>query len=290
MVTFEDIQEALKDESMKGKVITALTPDVQKALETSGMIIRSKEQDEAYVNAKVEPLVEVKIKDQIKSVHEKYDQDLLELTGDRKKPEEKTYDFLKRKIAEIKASKGGDDVDKDKLKSLQDSLEKMKKDHETEISTIHSGYLKNEVGMNVHVAVSGFNIAVPANLTDDQKADFIARQRKMIASDFQSAFTAKKDNEGNIVFYKGEQLQISTKDGKPLTAEQLIAENYQTYFAAPGRKQGGAGSGGDYVKELSVTSTKQDILSWLKANNYQENTKDFLDKYEELQKKYGIIK
>lgn len=127
MVTFEDIQEALKDESMKGKLVTALTPDVQKALESTGMIIRSKEQDEAYVNAKVEPLVEVKIKDQIKSVHEKYDQDLLELTGDRKKPEEKTYDFLKRKIAEIKASKGGDDVDKDKLKSLQDSLEKMKK-------------------------------------------------------------------------------------------------------------------------------------------------------------------
>lgn len=288
-LTFDEIKAALADEGIKTQVVNSVLTDAQKALENSGMVIRTKEQDEAYLNAKVEPLVEVKIKDQIKALHEKYDQDLFELTGDRKKPEEKTYDFLKRKVTEIKeAAKGGNPVDKDQLKQLQEMLENEKKSKQTELSQVHETYFRKEVALNLSAAVAGFTIAVPSQLTDEQKTDFANKQKEMIVQNFQSVYTAKKDNDGNVVFYKGEELQVSTKDGKPLSAADLIAENYTTYFAATGRKLSGAGTAGG--NELSASSTKEDVIANLKAKGISETSKEFMDQYEEALKKYGIVK
>lgn len=290
MPTIEEIKAALSDEAVKSEVIKTVLPDAQKALEASGHIIRTKEQDEAYVNAKVDPLVEVKIKDQIKAVHERYDNDLLELTGERKKPEEKTYDFLKRKISEIKgASKGGDPVDKDQLKKLQDLLDAEKNGRKTDIEALHNDYFKKENTFNVRTSLAGFNIAAPATLSDDDKKDFVARQRGMIERDFLSTYTAKKDNDGNIVYYKGEELQVSNKDGKPLSASDLIAANYATYFAKDSREQKGGGTGGA-ATEITGSSTKADVMKHLESKGVKKNTKEFTDQYEKLCKEHGIIK
>lgn len=258
------------------------------ALGQKGFIVRTKADEESYLNTYKAQVIEQEIPTKIKEVHDKYDEDLLTLTGERKAPTEKTYDFLKRKISEIKASKIEDPVLKEQLVTLQKNLEAKDKEYQTKIQTMESDYFKRELSGMVSNALDLVNIAMPAHLkTDDEKQKYVASQKSMMKRDMMDNVTAKKDKEGNVVFYNGDQPLTSTTDGKPLKAIDIIKDRYAFYLAAELPKASGAGTGGNGGSEGKFT-TKEQVYQHLEAKGLTPLTKQFSDEYAKIIREQGI--
>lgn len=285
----DEIKALLGDKATEETLIEMLAPEATRHLESKGHIIRTKDQDESYISSKVEEF----IKPRIAELHKKYDDDFFEVLGERKSPNQKTYDFAKEKLAELKSLRAtagkGDQVLQDKIKQLETTISTIKSTHEGEISALKEASFKTSLNAQISSVLDAVTIAIPAHLTTDtEKAAFIASQKQMLKADFLQNFTAKEDENGNLVFYKGESLQSSTKDGKPLSASDLISENYKHYFAKDVRTQGGAGSGqgGDHVNGFKTT---QEVYNYLKEQGIDEESKEYSDKALELIRKHGIV-
>jgi hypothetical protein len=285
----DEIKQILGDKADENALLEMLEPEASKYLETKGHIIRTKDQDESYINTQVEE----RIKPKISELHKKYDEDFFEILGERKAPNEKTYEFAKRKLAELKesaAGKGGDQVLQDKIKQMEISMNEMKANHATELSSIKQKAFQSSLDSKISSFLDSTNIAIPAHLTtDEEKNAFVANQKRMLKADFISTFTAKEDENGNLVFYKGETLQASNKDGKPLTASEIIAANYSTYFAKQQNPKGGAGSGQGGNPDKGF-ATRSEVYEYLKEQGLDENSKEFNDKAVEFIRKYGLTK
>jgi hypothetical protein len=266
-----------------------LVKGIVPVLGQKGFVVRSKADEESYLNTYKSQVIEQEIPTRIKEVHDKYDEDLFTLTGERKAPTEKTYDFLKRKISEIKASKIDDPVLKEQLTTLQKTLESKDKEHKTALEKMESDYFKRELNGMVSNALDTVNIAIPAHLkTDEEKQKYVASQKNMMKRDMLDNVTAKKDKDGNVVFYNGEQPLTSTTDGKPLQAIDLIKDRYGFYLAAETQKTTGAGTGGNGGADGKFT-TKEQVMEHLKAKGLKPLTKAFSDEYGKIIKEQGIM-
>ena len=254
-----------------------------------GYIVRTQSDEQSYLDKFKTQVIEQDIPARIKAVHDQYDNDLFELTGERKAPTEKTYDFVKRKITEIKTSKIEDPVLKEQLQTLQRQLEDKEKVHKKVVDDIESKYFGREIDMLVTSDLSQVNIALPAHLkTDDEKQKYISSQKSLMKKDLLSSFQAKQDNDGNIIFYEGDKQLISNTDGKPLKPLDIIKDKYAFYIAKDeGRQQNGGGTGGNGGQ--GTFTTKEEVYKYLETKGIEPLTKQFNDEYAKLVKEHGII-
>jgi len=290
-ITVDEIKAAIdSDSSLVGQILGHIESPALNHFVSKGYIIRNKEQDTNYFNTIKNQVIEQEIPSRIKEVHDKYDEDIFQLTGERKAPTEKTYEFLKRKISDIKSSKIEDSVLKEQLTTLQKQLEEKDKKYKSEMTDLESKYFGREIDFLVSSDLGQINIALPAHLkTDEEKQKYISTQKSMMKRDLLSALTAKKDNDGNVIFYDGEKQLISTTDGKPLKALDIIKERYGYYLAKDDiRQQGGAGTGGNNTPGSNFTS-KEQVYKYLESKGIQPLTKQFNDEYAKLIKEHGII-
>lgn len=270
--------------SQNDELVKGIVP----VLGQKGFIVRTQAEEQSYLNTYKTQVIADEIPGKIKEVHDKYDEDLFSLTGKRKNHSEKTYDFVKRVFNELKTSKIEDPVLKEQLTTLQTQLSELDTKHKREVSELETKYFGRELDMLVSTELSNINIALPAHLTSDEdKQKYINTQKSMMKRDMLSALTAKKDNEGNIVFYEGDKQLISTTDGKPLKPADIIKQKYGYYLAKDeGRKQGGAGSGGNGGG--STFTTKDQVYQSLEARGLKPLTKAFSDEYVKVCKENNI--
>lgn len=288
----EEVTALLGDKFNADQLAEMLTPEVQTRL-SSTHVIRTKEDDESFLSSHVSQEVDAKIGQRIGELHQKYEDDIFEITGLRKKATEKAYEFNKRLLKELKSKAdgaGGDQGLKDQIQSLTDTLTQKETEYATNLSSIQSAAFKKQLEIVTSGVFDSKNIDIPARITDDEgKQKYITDQKRLLRKDFLDRFTPKEDNEGNITFYVGDKLQVNNKDGKPLTAEELINDNYSSYFSTPaGNKQGGAGSGKDGIPS-SGFSTMDQIYTHLQGKGLEMNTKAFTDAAIKLKKEHGII-
>lgn len=287
---------------LKTGLIGALREDVLTVLKSDG-VYRTKEEEknflDNYEKTIIPAKVEAEIGNKIRETYDRLDKDIEEVTGLKKGPHEKTYDFNKRVLAKLKADAaagtGGDDALRQQLEQAQQQLEE-RKDYvpKSELEKLQSQYFTKELNGRVHSAIGKHVIAVPAHITDEAaKKQYTDSQARFIAGDFLSRFTAKADAEGNLTFFEGDKLQTDSKTAKPLTEAQLIEQHYGTYFAptkAPGK---GAGSGkGDDGKEVDAAEsdlkTKADVTEHLTKKGFVMGDRAFNDEYKRILTEQGI--
>lgn len=268
------------------ELIKAAIPSISK----KGYKIRTETDEQSFLDSFKNQVIETEIPARIKEVHDRYDADLFELTGKRKQPAEKTYDFLKREITELKNSQIADPVTKERIKALEAQLETKQTEFKKELEAVENKYFKRELEMSIGAALDNVNIALPAQLkTDEEKEKYIKAQRSMMKRDMLE-LVAKKDNEGNIVFYDKEKPLTSNENGKPLTPSDIIKDRYGLYIAKDeGRKMTGAGTGGNNGSGDKAFQNKEAIIAHLTANGVQQGTKDFYTQYEKLCKESGLL-
>lgn len=286
------VKDALGDKFTEAQLIDQLMPDVQTKLGETH-IIRTKEDDDSLVSSRVTQEVDAKISAKISEAHQKYDDDIFEITGLRKKVNEKTYEFNKRVLADLKAKAagaGGDQALKDQITSLTETLTQKDNDHATELTKIQQGAFEKQLKLIVKAEFDGRNIDIPAKITTDEaKQKYINDQKRLLEQDFLSKYTPKEDSEGNIVYYLGEKIQQNTTNGKPLTASELISADYGSYFSAPGNKQTGAGSGKEGIPAEGFSSTEQVYEYLEKSKNMEPGSLAFTNEARKLIKEHGII-
>ena len=289
---------------LKNALIGSLKNDVLEVLKGEGIVIRTKDEETEYLSNYEKNIipgkVEAEIGPKVRAIHDKYDDNLFELTGERKESHEKTYDFLKRKINELKASKskGNDDpVLADQIKQLQDKL----KERESyvapdEVEKLKTKFFNEHVGLRLGGSLEKNAIAIPAHITDEKaKNNYIETQRRFIKNDFLTRFTAKHDDAGNVVYYEGDKLLTDPKTAAPLTEEKILAQHYAGYFVPEKPAVGGAGSGkGEKVLDQNEANlkTKEDVINYLtkklEPQGIKQGNAEFLKEYQRIIKDYGI--
>lgn len=294
MIVLKDIQEAVgANPAFLTEILGNYEKDSITYLGTKGFTIRNKTDDDSFIENQLKAEEDRIVAPAVKKIHDAYDKDLKELFGETKGNHEKTYDFLKRKISEIQKKVGDttDPVLKEQLTELQGKIKQMEIDHAKALEDKDTEFFSKEIDMMLGQSLEKGSIAIPAHLTtEDQKQTYVANQRKMIKSDFKGAFVAKKDKDGNLVFYKDDKPLVSTKDGKPLSADAILDEHYGNYFIKQSsKKQQGTGTGKLNTEGKIVYTTKDEVMEAVKALGIKEHTDAFTKKYTELCTESGLF-
>lgn len=252
-LTVEAIQQEIaKDPELKKGLISSFKSDFTESLKSEGVILRSPDEEKEFLSNYEKNIIPAKVESEIgqkvRAVHDQYDNDLFELTGERKQPHEKTYDFLKRKMADLKKQKkdGNDDpVLADKIKTLENQI----KEREgwvspAEVAKIKDKHFKDNVNLRLGVNMDKRPLSIPDHITEERaKQEYVSKKREMLSLHFLNQFTPKEDNEGNVVYYLEDQIQIDTHTGKPLNEGQLLDKFYGADFVPEKKATHGAGSG-----------------------------------------------
>ena len=287
---------------LKSGLIGALREDVLAVLKTDG-VYRTKEEEQAFLSnyekTVIPQKVDAEIGNKIRETYDRFDKDIEEVTGLKKGPHEKTYEFNKRVLAKLKADAaagtGGDEVLRQQLEAAQKELEQ-RKDYvpKSELEKLQEQYFKKDLNARIQSALGKQNIAIPAHITDDAgKKAYLETQSRFIAGDFLSSFTAKTDAEGNVTYFEGDRLLTDPKTAKPLTEQQIIEANYGAYFVpakAPAKGAGsGKGGGADDTDPAEADlKTKADVNDYLDKKGLVMGDKKRNEEYKRILTEQGI--
>jgi hypothetical protein len=289
----EEVTALLGDKFTQDSILEMLLPDAQTKLTASGHVIRKKEDDDSYVASKAKELKDAEIGTHVGTLHQMYEDQIASL-GFQKKSNEKTSDFQKRILAELKlkadSATGGDEVLKQQIQTLTDNLTKANADKEAEVGQIKDKYFKKRVDSEISSDLNTFPIAIPATIkTDADKQSFAENQRRLLKLQLLNDYTVKEDNDGNVLFYKGEVLEKSTTNGAPLTASDIIKRDFAPYMDTTTAMGGGAGSSASGTT-AGTFQTKAEVYEHLKANGYEEGSNKLTQAAAKIIKEQGIIK
>jgi hypothetical protein len=290
----EEVTALLGDKFNQDAILDMLLPDAQTKLTASGHVIRKQADDDSYVASKAREMTDAEIGTKLGSVYQNLEDIIKETTGLTKKSNEKATDFNKRVLKELKiqadSATGGDEVLKQQIQTLTANLETAANEKETAVNEIKNGYFKKQVDFALSAELNGLNLAVPPHIkTDDEKKAFVANQRRLLKLQLTNDYTIKEDNDGNITFYKGDQLEKSQKDGKALSASEIIARDFTPYIDVTAPKGGGAGSQGGGNAGDTTFTTKEAVMAHLKASGLEEGSNKFTQAYAKIVKEQGII-
>jgi hypothetical protein len=286
----QEIREAAnKQPEIKTAIISSFKEDFIKGAEAEGLIIRTKEQDQQYLDTHVKTVVDGKIAEVLKGkVGEEFgkamnqiDSEIKGITGVEKNNGEKTTDYAKRALAEIK-SKGGDAATKERVSQLEKLLHDTKTDLEKQLTEEKENAFKRENEFQVSSALDKVNIAVPIHLkTDAEKQAYVNQQKALIKTGFLTSYKSERDSDGNIIYKEDGKPLLNIKDGKPQNASDIIGSKYSAWFVPEQAKVTGTGtgqqsSGGGQFK------TSEDVHNHLKANGIDASSEKYLQEFEKL--------
>jgi|GEM_PF-1824574 hypothetical protein len=289
----DEVVALLGNKFTADQILEQLLPDAQTKLTANGHVIRKKEDDDSYVASKAKELKDAEIGTHVGTLHQFYEDQITDL-GYTKKSNEKTSDFQKRVLSELKlkadAATGGDSVLKQQIETLTANLDKATSDAATQATDLKNKFFKKQVDSELSGELNKIAIAIPTTIkTDAEKQAYAENQRKLLKLQLLNDYTAKEDNDGNVLFYKGEILEKSTINGAPLTANDIIKRDFSAYMDVTAAKGGGAGSSASGTS-AGTFQTRQEVYDHLKTSGYEEGTNKFTQAAVKIIKEQGIIK
>ena len=289
-MTIEEIKTAVeKQPELKTAIVSSFKPDFVAGAEAEGMVVRTKDQDQQYLTNHVNAVVSDRVKTELQkevdkefgNAMRKIDEEIKTVTGVEKKPGEKTTDYAKRAVEEKR--QGGDPVTKERVTQLETLLANTKTEYETKLKDAETQLFDKEKEWSVNSYLDKANIAVPVHLkTDEEKQNFVNQQKALIRQGFLGSHTAKKDEQGNTIYYEGDKPLMNQKDGKPMQPGDIIGAKYSAWFVPPGKKVGGTGEGGGGGLPEGGFKKKDEIHAWLSANGHEVGSKAYMEKFEAM--------
>ncbi len=280
-MTKEEIQKGLEaNPDLKKDLVELVETEAVEHLKTKGHVIRTKDEETTflanYEKEKIDPRVE--------ELYSGIDKDIHKSTGIPKNTNEKTYEYLKRvlnplvnevntlkKQIERGLDKNGDELSKQQIKALEDKLaaKELEVSNLTELKNKEVSELKQNFTINE--ALIGKKIAVPASVPDDKKAAYIKQKRDFISTQFKANNTAV-EQDGKIVYKQGDKIRLNSKTNQPMTAEEIIEEDFQFEFEIEKKSAGGAGgsggAGGEGNAEESEVTDKTTLYAYLNKKGW----------------------
>ena len=193
--------------------------------------------------------VEKSIGDEISKVHSRYDDDLFQITGLRKEPSEKTYDFNKRIVNDLKTKaesaegleqkiedlkgKSPDETLKRENADLLKQYNDLKTEHDDKVGEMQSKFKGTQIMGRLDAAMQGlkFKDSIP----DTVRSTVInaAKVKLSESADMNEDILVFRDKEGIILKNRENSLE-------PYTAEEMIKTELKDILDT-GRKIEGTG-------------------------------------------------
>lgn len=312
-MTWEEILEAMKANPQLATTILENVPTItggKEYLENS---------NKAYFDANVGTYTS--------DIYNKLDNDIFEVTGLRKEANEKSYDFQKRVMRDLK--KGADDSAgntpaevkqfKDKIKDLEEklkngessthwkksydevlkTLQTKEEEFQTELSKRDTQLLQTNVDVDITKGLNGLKL----NQTLPESV------RNAMVNQVKSGLVSNaKVIDGKVVYHDGEGKPILDKQYKPANAEYLLKERLKDILEGDKTPGGGAPPTGKNGEVITVgegdSATKKLVLDKstfktrvefnevaekaLLAQGITRSDKDFNSIIDNAHKEYGV--
>lgn len=199
----------------------------------------------------------------VSEIHTQYDNDAFEILGERKAGDQKTYEFLKDKLQELKDAKAqlalGDDAAiaakekeiEDLKKKLEDgsgdkhwhntfkesqkAWETKETEYQTTINDLKQSQIQGSVGNDLSQGLA--TIKINPNIPKEA-ADALISQYKG-----EAIANAKIGEDGKVTYYHADGKPMMTSDYKPMTAADFWAEKLAPIMEKAGTPGGGAPKG-----------------------------------------------
>lgn len=237
-----------------GKLEFANDGELLKYLDSQGTyIVRTKDEDQAYWNNTVKKEVDTKVSE----IYGSFESNINEFSGIEKNPNEKATEFLKRAFSQISDSHKATEAELNKkleakLKESDAAAEVTKqfetfkaqskaqvKEFEEKIAGMETQAFKGRVNQIVTEALE----RIKPSLKQDLNPFLVENAIEAVKNKFEAKTIAKEVN-GLIVFNDQDDKPImSTKDGKMLTAYEILLGEFPEDIIDKPRVVGGAGTG-----------------------------------------------
>lgn len=281
MITKDDILNFVKE---KGG-----TPD--------DFIIRTADEEKTYLENFKTAEVEKSIAPKISEVHSRYDEDIFAITGLKKRPDEKTYDFNKRVLADLKAKADKHPELEQEIASLK---EKVGKNADAKILADLE---------NVRSEFATFKTAKEKELEDLRKETELSKKRSLIEAEVnafefdpaikegvlkvfkETTINALLNNsefrDGQLVFLddKGNPLRNQSKNLAAYTANEIVAERMKDVIKQK-RTIPGPPAPGDPKQPLKsipdTVKTRVELSDYLLKEGLKRGSKEYDEAYAQL--------
>lgn len=297
-------------EEEKNKAIQELT--------AAGFLVRTIDDEAKFLKNFKESEVEKEIGNRIGQVHQRYDDDLFELTGKKKESGQKTYDFNKQVIRELKQQSEkvseyetkvkdlekklkdgyGDDQLKEQLLQAQKELnavrETYKKDkdswagekseHENKIKTFQKETILN-------ATISALSLKDDALIPKAAKEALIREKKAQLLamSDLQDGKLIFKSDKGEILRNKDNALE-------PMTASDLLTSELKDIIEVKPAGRGTGGQGGTPSGQGKLTvqipatiKTQHQLSQFLMEAGLARGTKEYQEAFNQAGKELPLI-
>lgn len=275
-----------------------------KPLMDLGIVVRTPAMEEAFKNH----FKTTEINTEIKKTHDLYDKDVFDLTGIKKDPSEKSYEYMKRalpqhvsglktELEDLKKKKGdgnATEAEKQRIAQLEGLLADKDKTYGEEITKLKSSLELKDVENALSSGLIEIKGKLKKALGDSVLKEIIETRLNRVKA---SAKFMEIEGKKQLVFMdENNQPRISKSTYKALTAEEVLADVFKDVMEEE-RKQEGAGTGGagaaggaggkvDHTKLVppQEVKTKVELMDWLKKQGLTTGSKEFNEVYNKYEK------
>ena len=238
--------------------------EVLKFIEEKGdadFIIRTGDEDKTFLENYGKKIEEEVIPSKISELHNRYDEDVFAVTGLKKNPTEKTYDFVKRVLASYKtdaeksgtlvkeiadlkkqiADGTGDRKTHDDLEAVQKAYKELQEAKDKEIGTLKSDYDKYKIRSEIMSATSGmvFKKGIPESV--------VSAYVNQVVNDLTGIASFQ---DGKLVFVKdGVPMRNTFNALNPYAAKELVEERLKDIRETGKQSPGGPDISKEIIKE-----------------------------------------
>ena len=284
--------------------------EVLKYIEDKGdesFVIRTETEDKTFLENYGKKIEEEVIPSKISDLHTRYDDDIFAVTGLRKNPTEKTYEFTKRVLAEFKTKAektavlekeigdlkkqisdgAGDKKTLADLEAVQKAYRELEDNKNKEVEVIKTEYEKYKIQTDLLTAASGlqFKKQIPESA--------VKALVNQAISDL-TGIAERKD--GKLQFLKdGVPMRNPHNALNPYTADELLKDRLKEILDTGRKTEGGPGVSNEIVKEYDkegkITKialvipdsvrTKSDLSKYLVTQKLLRGTQEYRKAYAE---------
>lgn len=268
----------LSKEEVLQKVETA--PDAK-------FVIRTEEEERTFLDNYRESEVKKEVDPRVSEIYSRLDADILEVTGVRRSPQEKTYEYAKRVLGDanskIKAfeqkitelSSTGNPKHDEKIKELESVIERIKEEKHKEIESLTREKISFRTKSEIDKAL--------AALQQDPSVPDAARQA-LVDSRVSSLMGQAEWDGDKLVFKRDGEVRRNKQSFEVLSAADILKEELSSILKVE-RRLPGAPITPDASKQQGVAvlpahvTTKVQLTEYLLSQGLKRNSKEYTDAY-----------
>ena len=260
-------------------------------------IVRTADEERTYLENFKTAEVEKSISPKISEVHSRYDEDIFAVTGLKKKPDEKTYDFNKRVLADLKAKADKHPELEQEIASLR---EKVGKNADAKILADLE---------NVRSEFATFKTAKEKELEDLRKETELNKKRSLIEAEINvfefdptikegvmkvfkdttinALLNSSEFRDGQLVFLddKGNPLRNQATNMAVYTANEIVADRMKDVIKQKRVITGPSKPGDPSVPPKSIpdtVKTKVELSDYLLKEGLKRGSKEYDEAYAQM--------